>query len=205
MKILIASLVSLLFSGSAVIFGLDKIVGLNFYVYFASFLSLNYLFYKVKFKTEKRFRFFIFRNYLTAKNALNKVNSRLKYAPDTDQVLPIQDKAVRLWKLCLKDESAQISCSMAERIRQIEKDNMLIILSPLNEMDYLMTIMDVDNNKSCLYEIRMGHKISESITSTFDIENEKRMKMGQSEKRDSIHNDLNKLIHQQESSLKSKK
>jgi hypothetical protein len=91
---------------------------------------------------------------------------------------------------------------MVNKIRQIEKDNMLLILSPINEMDYQMTIMDVDNNKSCLFEISIGGKYSESIIDLFDDENERRMKLGQLEKRESIHNDLDKLLSQQEQTLK---
>jgi hypothetical protein len=38
-----------------------------------------------------------------------------------------------------------------------------------------------------------------------DTENEKRMLLGQSEKRESIHNDLDKLLFQQEDVLRKQK
>ena len=94
---------------------------------------------------------------------------------------------------------------MVNKIRQIEKDNMVIILTPMNEQDYLMTIMDVDNNKSCLYEIRIGNKNSILLIDLFDNENEKRMLIGQKEKRDTIQNDLDKLLKQQEEVLRVQK
>jgi hypothetical protein len=112
---------------------------------------------------------------------------------------------MRLWKLLLRDLGSQISCSLGNRIRQIEKDNMLLILSPINQVDYQLTIMDVDNNKSCLYEIPVHSKFAESLIEIFDTENERRMSIGQIEKRKSIHNDLDKLISQQENALKNKK
>jgi hypothetical protein len=62
--------------------------------------------------------------------------------------------------------------------------------------------MDVDNNKSCLYEIPIYSRISDNLIEVFDNENERRMNLGQSEKRQSIHNDLDKLISQQQESLK---
>jgi hypothetical protein len=65
--------------------------------------------------------------------------------------------------------------------------------------------MDVDENKSCLYEIRFGDKSSTVLMDLFDTENEKRMLMGQSEKRESIHNDLDKLLKQQEDVLRRQK
>ena len=115
----------------------------------------------------------------------------------------MQEKAVRLWKLCLRDKETNISCSISNRTRQIEKTNMLIILSPLNQLDYLMTILDIDDkNKSCLYEIRIGPKMAEGVISSFDNENERRMREGEEERRNSIYNDLDKLLQQEEQALK---
>ena len=94
---------------------------------------------------------------------------------------------------------------MIDKVRQIERDNMIVLLSPMNEVDHLMTIMDVDDNKSCLYEIRFSNKSSQNLIDLFDTENEKRMLQGQSEKRESIHNDLDKLLKQQEDILKKQK
>jgi hypothetical protein len=72
-------------------------------------------------------------------------------------------------------------------------------------MDFQMTIMDVESNRSCLFEITFGNKNSETIIDLFDSENEKRMILGQQEKRNSIQSDLDKLLQQQEQSLKMRK
>jgi hypothetical protein len=122
--------------------------------------------------------------------------------PEVIEALPIQYKSVRLWKLLLRDEESQITCSLGNRIRQIEKDNMLLILSPINQQDFMLTIMDVDSEKSCLYEVPIHSKYSESLIEIFDSENEKRMTLMQKEKKQSIHNDLDKLIAQQEQVLR---
>jgi len=154
---------------------------------------------------KKRVKFFLFRRYLRTRNYLNNVKDKLDHNNDLPDNLPIQVKSSKLWKLLLKDSESVISCSMINKIRQIEKDNMLVTMTPLNERDSLMTIMDVDENKSCLYEIRFGDKTSIALMDLFDTENERRMLIGQSEKRESIHNDLDKLLKQQEDVLKRQK
>ena len=146
----------------------------------------------------------IFRNYIILKWHLSAVKSRFETQELPDN-RPIQVKSFRLWKLLLKDQDSVISCSMIDKVRQIERDNMIVLLSPMNEVDHLMTIMDVDDNKSCLYEIRFSNKSSQNLIDLFDTENEKRMLQGQSEKRESIHNDLDKLLKQQEDILKKQK
>ncbi len=147
----------------------------------------------------------IFRKYISTKWYFKSIQKKLDNDTDPKDNLPIQVKSMKLWKLLLKDGDSVISCSMVNRVRQIEKDNMLILMSQFNEKDYLMTIMDVDEFKSCLYEIRFGEKSAESLTDLFDTENERRMLIGQTEKRESIHNDLDKLLKQQEDVLKKQK
>jgi len=174
------------------------------WVYFTIFGLVSVGTYKVRFKNKKRFKYFLFRNYLNLKHSMSNFHNKINHHQQDFEILPIQNKSVRLWKLLLRDENSQISCSLVNRIRQIEKDNMLLILSPVNQMDFQLTIMDVDSNKSCLYEIPIYSKFSENLIEIFDLENEKRMNLGQNEKRQSIHNDLDKLISQQELILKNK-
>lgn len=150
-------------------------------------------------------KIYLFRKYIRTKWYIRSVKNRLNNDIEVKDNLPIQQKSTKLWKLLLKDSDSVISCSLVNKIRQIEKDNMLIILSPMNEMDCLMTIMDVDDHKSCLYEIRFGQKSSLSLMDLFDVENERRMLLGQTEKRESIHNDLDKLLKQQEEVLRKQK
>jgi hypothetical protein len=167
-------------------------------------LLVGYVGYRVKFKRKNSFKNFVYRNYIKFRWMVDSVNVRLKAQPENTEILPIQTKSIKLWKLLLRDDKSQISCSLGNRIRQVEKDNMLLILSPINQQDYQLTIMDVDNMKSCLYEIPMYSKLAEVLIEVFDDENEKRMLEGQLEKKQSIHNDLDKLISQQQEYLKSK-
>jgi len=174
--------------------------------YFALSFLITYVGFRMKFKTQKRLKFFVLRKFILARNILQNVDDKInRYEQINETLLPIQEKSIRLWKLLLRDELSVISCSMVNKIRQVEKDNMVIILSPMNEQDFLMTIMDVDLTKSCLYEIRMGNKNSLNLIDLFDNENEKRMLMGQNEKRNTIQNDLDKLLKQQEEALRIQK
>jgi hypothetical protein len=206
MKIIIASLIllsSLLLSGILVMFGVTEMTGIGFTPWFLISMISSYLMFKAKFKTEKRFRYFFLKNYVTINSFFKKVDNKIKYESEENKISPMQEKAVRLWKLCLRDKETNISCSISNRTRQIEKTNMLIILSPLNQLDYLMTILDIDDkNKSCLYEIRIGPKMAEGVISSFDNENERRMREGEEERRNSIYNDLDKLLQQEEQALK---
>jgi hypothetical protein len=64
--------------------------------------------------------------------------------------------------------------------------------------------MDIDDkNKSCVYEIRIGAKLAEGVILSFDNENERRMREGEEERRNSIYNDLDKLLLQEEEALRA--
>lgn len=207
MKIILTTticLVSLILSTLIVLCGLTELTGLGFKVWFTVSLLITYGAYKWKFKNEKRFRWFLLKKYVTINSFFKKIDNRVVQYSEDNKVTPMQEKAVKLWKLCLRDKETNISCSISNRTRQIEKKNMLIILSPLNQIDYLMTILDIDNNKNCLYEIRIGPVLSEGVISSFDSENERRMKEGEEERRNSIYSDLDKLVSQEEEAVKVK-
>ncbi len=192
--------------GTTMLFLINPFLNMPSYFYFILSFPLTYIAYKSRFKNKNTFKYFLLKNYIQLRNSYKNLNNKLNHKNvENDTLLPIQLKGMRLWKLCLRDNDSIISCSMMNRTRQIEKDNMLLILSPINELDYQITIMDVDSNKSCLYEIRVIGKHAESLIEMFDNENERRMNLGQIEKRNSIHNDLDKLLSQQETSLKSKR
>ena len=167
-------------------------------------LFVSYGAYKIKFGKFNMLKLYIYRKLVFVKWFYKSFTTHINKDTESIEILPIQAKSKKLWKLLLKDGESQISCSLSNRIRQIEKDNMLLLLSPVNQVDFLLTIMDVDNNKSCLYEIPISGKFSENLIELFDNENERRMNLGKNEKRQSINNDLDKLISQQEQSIKIK-
>lgn len=201
---LIITFISLILAGILTLSGLPESTGLGFIYWFALCVGASFLFYKKKFKTQKMFRFYLIRKFVSLNSFFRKIDTKMTYVED-NKVNPMQEKAVKLWKLCLKDKNVNINCSISRGTRQIEKDNLLIILSQVNQLDYLMSIIDGDiddkTRKNCIYEIRIGKTLSDSVISAFDTENEKRMKDSEESRRKFIYNDLDNLLSQEEESL----
>jgi hypothetical protein len=175
-------------------FGIVDLSKIKFIYWVISFSIILLSLYKYKFKSEKLFKYFIFKNYLNINKSLKWFDT--KVTSGEIKVSPMQEKAVKLWKVCLKNKKSIISCSISNKIRHIEKNNLLITLSPTNQIDYLMTI--IDNNKSCLYEIRISSKLADDVILSFDVENQRRMMIIEESKRKFIYNDLDKLLSSEE-------
>ena len=118
--------------------------------------------------------------------------------PESSKLTPYESKGIRLWKICLRDEETQMAYN-SYGVRQIEKDNIFIILSPANGSDkYIMTIMDITSERRSLYELNIEGRHANSTCEAFDIEMEKRMNKAQNSKRDLIETDIDKLIQAQD-------
>jgi hypothetical protein len=90
-------------------------------------------------------------------------------------------------------------------VRQIEKDNVLMMFQPAGNSEYLMTLFDVDDTRRSLYELRIPQKESEVVSDYFDTEMEKRMKKAENNKRSIIETDLDKLLEKEEKLLTDRK
>jgi hypothetical protein len=117
------------------------------------------------------------------------------------------EKSMRLWKMSLKDPDIKMSLSSGGE-RQIERDNLLVILRPINSSDYLMTVMPISEVNGIitrnLYEIRYSGKNADVICESFDVEMSKRMEKAQNSRITFIEGDLDRLILQTEEMLKDK-
>lgn len=120
------------------------------------------------------------------------------------QITTYEEKAIRLWKILLKDEDTQMNYNTSG-VRQIEKDNVLMMFQPAGNSDYLMTLFDVDDTRRSLYELRIPQKESEVVSDYFDTEMEKRMKKAENNKRSIIETDLDKLLEKEEKSLTNRR
>lgn len=116
-------------------------------------------------------------------------------------ITPYEEKAIKLWKVCLKDSESILSYN-TQGVRQIEKENLFIIFQPSGNLYHIMTIMDVNDTNKSLFEIHIPKKESEEISTLFDIELEKRMRRVEDSKRSIIEGDLDKLLKQQQASIK---
>ena len=120
------------------------------------------------------------------------------------QITTYEEKAIRLWKILLKDEDTQMNYNTSG-VRQIEKDNVLMMFQPAGNSEYLMTLFDVDDTRRSLYELRIPQKESEVVSDYFDTEMEKRMKKAENNKRSIIETDLDKLLEKEEKLLTDRK
>ena len=129
------------------------------------------------------------------KNSFDK-----RIGPEDQTTSPYQDKAIRLWKLTLKDTESKLGVS-TQGVRQIEKDNLLIIFQYTDSnSNSILTIMD-DN----VYELSIPPKQSITICDYFDDEMDRRMDKSVSSKRFIIETDLDKLVNSQDIQLKKQK
>ena len=116
---------------------------------------------------------------------------------DKRKLTPYEEKAIRLWRLCLKDEDTQMAYN-TNGVRQIEKEHVFIVFQPCGNQDYIMTIMDVNNDSRSLYEFHIPQKDSDDVCEYFDLEMEKRMRNVENNKRRIIETDIDKLLAQEE-------
>jgi hypothetical protein len=119
---------------------------------------------------------------------------------DKRKLTAYEEKAVKLWKLCLKDGETQMTYN-TNGVRQIEKDNLLILLQP-NGSHHIMTIIDVNKLSKSLYEFHIPQKDSDSVCEYFDVEMGKRMRKTENQKRSIIETDIDRLIKNQENIIK---
>lgn len=116
-------------------------------------------------------------------------------------ITPFQEKAIRLWKLVLKDKNSKLAFN-TYGIRQIELENLLLVFQHNPTGESIITIMDVNDVNHNLYELHIPVKNSLYICDQFDIEMDKRMNDVETKKRNIIETDLDNLLQQQEKRLK---
>lgn len=126
-----------------------------------------------------------------------------KVMAETTKISPYEEKAIRLWKMLVKDEETKLSYNSLG-VRQIEKENIFMILQHGYNSDFILTLMDVSSNSRNLYELRIPQRFAETATDHFDYELEKRMKRTENNKRIIIETDIDKLLEQQEESIAKK-
>jgi len=185
---------SVILSGLTVLSDLHQTTGISFSTWLMTFGLVGFIYYKIKFKKIGIFRIFIYREYIKLNNFFKKIDKTVSYDNKEFKINPIEEKAIKLWKLYLKDNDSYLSCSISKGTRQIEKDNLLLLLSPQEYDDYLMTIIESERDKSQLYEVVISRKNISLVVSSFDNENEKRMSGSEDDKRNSIHIELDNLL-----------
>ena len=118
-------------------------------------------------------------------------------------ITPFQEKAIRLWKLVLKDGDSQLAFN-TYGIRQVEKGNLLLVFQHNSTDESTMTIMDTKESNNNLYELHIPLKHSIYVCDLFDDEMDKRMNNVETKKRFIIETDLDNLIKEEERNIKRK-
>jgi len=128
----------------------------------------------------------------------SKINSE-----ESRIMTPFQEKAMRLWRLCLKDSESKLAFN-TNGIRQIEKENLLLVFQHNQSGESVMTIMDINESSKNIYEVGIMNKPSSYVCDMFDDEMDRRMRIADTAKRKLIETDLDNLLVSQESKLRKK-
>lgn len=146
----------------------------------------------------KKLKYKYFRFLIHWRNWRRSLGDRVMSEPS--KITPYEEKAIRLWKILVKDEETKLSYNSLG-VRQVEKENIFMILQHGYNSDFILTLMDVTSNRRNLYELRIPIRFAEIATDNFDYELEKRMKRAENNKRIIIETDIDKLLEQQEKSM----
>lgn len=150
--------------------------------------------YKIKYR--------VLRGLVMWKNWRQSIDNKM--TNERSKISPYEEKAIRLWKMLLKDEDTKMSYN-SFGVRQIEKENIFMIFQHSGNNDYIMTLMDVNENGRSLYELHFPQKHADIVSDYFDDELERRMKKTENNKRHIIENDIDKLIKVEEDILLNRK
>lgn len=149
-----------------------------------------------------KFKFRLKRLHVRWRKWKKKVDNKMTYKHDSSA---FESKSVKFWKIFLKDPDTHMSFNTSG-VRQIERDSVLMILEPNNESstEYIMTIMDICDERRSVYELHVTSKVAENVCECFDIEMEKRMKSAEKSKRDLIEKDIDNLLEKETKNFQEK-
>lgn len=119
-----------------------------------------------------------------------------KMVVERSKLTPYEEKALKLWKLLLKDDDTKMSFNPFG-VRQVEKKNVFMKLQPASD-GCIMTLIDITSDRRSLYEMHIPISHAEVICDYFDKELDKRMKKSENNKRYIIETEIDSLIEQEE-------
>ena len=144
----------------------------------------------------KKFKYKYLRLRIKCRNWRRSVGDKM--IAERSKITPYEEKALRLWKLLLRDEDTKMSFN-TYGVRQIEKKNVFMKLqSGGSSTDCIMTLIDITSERRSLYEIHVPSSHAEIICDQFDYELERRMKRSENNKRILIETDIDILLEQEE-------
>jgi hypothetical protein len=119
------------------------------------------------------------------------------------RISPYQEKAIRLWRMTLKDPDSRLGVN-TYGVRQVDRENLVMVFQDFggSNDDSILTIMDTNDNGNNLYELHISKRHAIMLCEAFDDEMNRRMNRVESAKRLLIESDLDNLLRSQEKRMK---
>jgi len=207
MKVLIGLvifLLALIFSGILYMFGLVGLTPVPYNIWLLTSIVLFYGAYRFRFKNQKVLKFFLVRKWIEFNSWFYKIDRKMTVG--NHKLNPMQERAVRLWKVSLKDKDCVMHCSLSTKERQVESGSILIVLSPTGVDHQVMSIFDsTDDTKCNFYELIIPQPHITQVCDQFDTEMGRRMRENELDKRDMVEDIMDTMVRRQEEMIKSKK
>jgi len=126
------------------------------------------------------------------------------YPEKEHRISPYQEKAIRLWRMTLKDPDSRLGVN-TYGVRQVDRENLVMVFQDFggSNDDSILTIMDTNDNGNNLYELHISKRHAIMLCEAFDDEMNRRMNRVESAKRLLIESDLDNLLRSQEKRIKS--
>lgn len=120
------------------------------------------------------------------------------------KISPYQEKAIRLWRMTLKDPASRLGVN-TYGVRQVDRENLVMVFQDINGSadEAVLTIMDTNDNGNNLYELHISRRYAIWVCEAFDDEMDRRMNKAESAKRLLIESDLENLLRSQENRMKN--
>lgn len=197
-------LLALIFSGILYMFGLVGLTPVPYNIWLLGSIVLFYGAYRFRFKNQKVLKFFLVRKWVEFNAWFYKIDRKMTVG--NHKLNTMQEKAVKLWKVSLKDKDCGLHCSLSTKERQVESGNILMVLTPSGVDHHTMSIFDsTDTNRCNFYELVIPQPHITQVCDQFDVEMDRRMRENESDRREMVEDIMDTMVRKHEEMVKSKR
>jgi len=197
-------LLGLIFSGLLYMFGLIQLTPVPYNIWLITSIALFFCAYKIKFKNKKVLRFFLLRKWIEFNGWFHTIDKKMTVGHH--KLNPMQERAVKLWKLSLKDKDCVLRCSISTKERHVESGKILMTLTPSATDHYRMSIYDSSDNDNCnFYDVIIPQPHLELTCDQFDTEMNKRMFDKESSRKEIIEDTMETMLRKHEEMVRQKR
>lgn len=194
---LVIFFLALIFSGILYIVGLVQVTPVPYNFWLLGSMFLFYIAYKLQFKNKRVLKFYLLRKWIEFNSWFYKIDKKMTVGHH--ELNSMQSKAVKLWKICLKDSKCVLQCSIPNKQRQIESGKIFMVLSATNLDHAILSIFDSTSEDKCnFYEVIVPQPHLEEICQSFDSVVAKRMGLKEQRSRDTVEEIFDTLLSKQQ-------